>query len=255
LSDCVRMLAGTIQKVKTYRQSGYDQMKIAANEIAENLQCSTEFPAKTEVRARRKKRQFDYEETDEPLTEENKFKVNFFIYILDITVNSLNERFTLLETHNKNVQFLYDILKLKDINDKTLEYYCTNFQSVLSVENESDISANDLQEELGDVSRMLPYSIKPLDVLNYLCQNNLTTLYPNTIVALRILLTLPASVASGERSFSKLKLIKHYLRSTISQRKLTNLSLISTESILAATLDYTSLIDEFAKVKVRRVKL
>jgi hypothetical protein len=128
LSDCVRMLAGTIQKVKTYRQSGYDQLKIAANEIAENLQCSTEFPAKTEVRARRKKRQFDYEETDEPLTEENKFKVNFFIYILDITLNSLNERFTLLETHNKNVQFLYDILKLKDINDKTLEYYCTNYQ-------------------------------------------------------------------------------------------------------------------------------
>ncbi|KAF2897662.1 hypothetical protein ILUMI_08513 [Ignelater luminosus] len=35
----------------------------------------TKFPAETEVRARRKKRQFDYEEAvDEPLTEENKFK-------------------------------------------------------------------------------------------------------------------------------------------------------------------------------------
>jgi hypothetical protein len=80
LSDCVRMLSETIQKVKSYRQSGYDQMKIAANEIAENLECSTEFPSETEVRARRKKRQFDYEEAvDEPLTEENKFKINFSI--------------------------------------------------------------------------------------------------------------------------------------------------------------------------------
>jgi hypothetical protein len=43
--------------------------------------------------------------------------------------------------------------------------------------------------------------MKPLDVLNYLCQNNLNTLYPNTAAATRILLTLPVSIAGGERSF------------------------------------------------------
>ena len=49
-------------------------MKIDANEIAENLEWRTyRISCGTEVRARRKKRQFDYEETaDEPLTEENK---------------------------------------------------------------------------------------------------------------------------------------------------------------------------------------
>lgn len=41
----------TIQKVKSYGQSGNDQMKIAA----ENLEC-TGIPSKTKVRARRKKR-------------------------------------------------------------------------------------------------------------------------------------------------------------------------------------------------------
>nr|XP_047141057.1 uncharacterized protein LOC101238661 [Hydra vulgaris] len=256
ISDCVRMLSETIKKVKSYRQSGYIQMKIAAKEIAENLECSTEFPDDTEVRPRRKKRQFDYKKAvDEPLTEEKKFKINFFNYILDITLNSLNERFTLLETHSKKFQFLYDILKLKDIDDKTLESYCSSLEFILSVENKTDINANDLREELRDVSRMLPYSTKPLDVLNYLCQNSLISLYPNTVVALRILLTLPVSVASGERSFSKLKLIKNYLRSSIGQTKLKNLALISIESAMASTLDYTSVINEFAKVKVRRVKL
>ena len=199
LSDCVRMLAETLQKVKCYRQSGYDQMKIAANEIAENLDCSTEFPAEMEVRARKKRRLFEYEEAvDEPLTEENKFKINFFNYILDVTINSLNERFTILETHCKQFQFLYDIFKRKDLDDKTLENYCNNLQSIHSVDNESDINANDLLEELRDVSQMLPYSMEPLNVLNYLCQNNLITLYTNTVVALRVLLTLPISVASGE---------------------------------------------------------
>src|SRR5215813_233578 len=115
--------------------------------------------------------------------------------------------------------YLYEILKLTDIDDKTLENYCTCLQSILLVENESDINANDIQEELRDVSRTLAYSMKPLDVLNYLCQSNLITLYTNTAIALRILLTLPVSVASGERSFSKLKLIKHYLRSSIKSNK------------------------------------
>ena len=31
-------------------------MKVAANEIAENLHCSTEFPAEMEVTVRKKKR-------------------------------------------------------------------------------------------------------------------------------------------------------------------------------------------------------
>ena len=82
-------------------------MKIASDEIAENLECSTGITSKTGVRAKRKKHQFDYEETvDEPLKEGNKFKINFFNYILDITLKSLNERNTLLKTHSKNFQFL-----------------------------------------------------------------------------------------------------------------------------------------------------
>ena len=43
------------------------------------------------------------------------------------------------------------------------------------------------------------------------------------------MLTIPVSVASAERSFSKLKLKKSYLRSTISQQRLNGLVLLSIE--------------------------
>ena len=104
-------------------------------------------------------------------------------------------------------------------------------------------------------SRRIPWriSMKPLDVLNYLCQNNL--IFIRIPTALRILLTLPVSVLQARRErirFSKLKLSKHYSRSSI---KLRNMTLISTESIVAASLDQTSLINEFAKAKVRGIKL
>lgn len=61
-------LLETIHIAKSYRRSGYDQMKIAGNEIAGKFESSTE----TELRATRKKRQFNYEKTaNKPLTEEN----------------------------------------------------------------------------------------------------------------------------------------------------------------------------------------
>ena len=70
-------------------------------------------------------------------------------------------------------------------------------------------------------------------------------------VAMRILLTLPITVASVERSFSKLKLIKSYLRSTMSQDRLVGLATISIERAIAEELDLTEVIQDFAAAKAR----
>ena len=53
----------------------------------------------------------------------------------------------------------------------------------------------------------------PINVLNYLKRLDS---FPNAYIAYRILLTIPVTVVSIEIRFSKLKLIKSYLRSTIS---------------------------------------
>ena len=59
-------------------------------------------------------------------------------------------------------------------------------------------------------------------------------------------------VSSAERSFSKLKLIKSYLRSSIAQDRLDSLALISIENEAARQLDLDELVNKCANIKARK---
>ncbi|XP_042066003.1 uncharacterized protein LOC121809439 isoform X10 [Salvia splendens] len=70
--------------------------------------------------------------------------------------------------------------------------------------------------------------------------------------AYRILFTVPVTVASAERSFSKLKLLKNYLRSTMSQQRLNGLATLCIEKKLLDEVDSNTIINDFASRNVRR---
>lgn len=76
--------------------------------------------------------------------------------------------------------------------------------------------------------------------------------YPNILIAYRVMLTIPVSVASAERSFSKLKLIKSYMRSSMSEDRLNGLAMLSIERDMVGKLDYQSLMNDFAEKNARR---
>jgi len=59
----------------------------------------------------------------------------------------------------------------------------------------------------------------------------------------------------GESSFSKLKLIKNYLRSTMGQQRLSSLALLSIESDLMREMAFEDVIFDFANAKSRKVNL
>jgi hypothetical protein len=76
--------------------------------------------------------------------------------------------------------------------------------------------------------------------------------YPNVCIAYRILFTMPVAVASAERSFSKLKLLKNYLRLVMSQERLNGLATLCIEKESLDDIDTDSIINEFASRSVRR---
>jgi len=84
----------------------------------------------------------------------------------------------------------------------------------------------------------------------YIYQEKWTSnVFPNLDIALRMALCTPATNCSGERSFSCLKNVKNYHRSTLSQEKLNSLALLCIESPLVQSMTYDDIIDDFASVK------
>jgi len=70
---------------------------------------------------------------------------------------------------------------------------------------------------------------------------------------LRIFLTIAISVATCERNFSKLKLIKNYLRSSMSTLRMRYLAIPSIEKQLTDEINFDIAVEEFANKKARRV--
>ncbi|KAG0729014.1 COP9 signalosome complex subunit 3 [Chionoecetes opilio] len=123
--------------------------------------------------------------------------------------------------------------------------------------NSPDMMAQ-LDKECDEFCSTLPSlpsgAITALQLLSYIHNKQLKELYPNLWITLRIVCTLPVTVASAERSFSKLKLIKTYLRSSMGQNRLSGLSIISINQEIGKQLTYDEVINDFASNKARRQK-
>ena len=117
--------------------------------------------------------------------------------------------------------------KLRSLEDKDLKSCCLRLEAALKHDEVYDIDGTDLYVELKLLVHSMPKEkMGPVGILESIKHLDC---FPNTTIAYRILLTIPVTVASAERSFSKLKLIKTYLRSTMSQERLNGLAMISIE--------------------------
>ena len=152
------------------------------------------------------------------------------------------------------VFYLTSFTKLKSVDNDSLQKYCLKLEDFLKYDVYYDINDFDLISKLNILKEILQIKYyTPIDILNYI--KSLDS-FPNTCIAYRILLTIPVIVAFAERGFSKLKLIKLiklYLRSTMSQEKLSELAILSIEKEMLEELEYKNLISQFASQKARKI--
>ena len=147
----------------------------------------------------------------------------------------------------------------------------TSFQGITAAMIVRDATAlqqhyeNDLEENFPEEFEHIEFELnlkddegEPMEnpsvkmLYKILIDKKLVSTFPNVEVAMRIYLSLIVSNATGERTFSKLKLIKSEKRTCMVQSRLTCLSLMSIENELLKNLDCEEIIDRFARAKCRK---
>ena len=91
----------------------------------------------------------------------------------------------------------------------------------------------------------------PVEILKFLKRHDC---FPNASIAYRVLLTIPVTIALAELSFSKLKLLKSYLRSTMTQERLNDLAMIALERDMLEKINYERIIEDFISKNAQRMK-
>ena len=132
--------------------------------------------------------------------------------------------------------------------DEELAEQCEALGTTLHFEGHSDLDSRELVQEIKNFPDLPSKTMSLLELLTFIHDKDLSEIYPNFWTALRIAFTLPVTVAQAERSFSKLKLIKTYLRSTMSQERLTGLAVISINHSIGEQISYDDIIDDFTCV-------
>jgi hypothetical protein len=203
----------------------------------------------------RKKSLFDYESQDQvTMNAYEIFRTHYFLRVVDQALQSMQTRFEQYDERYNNFGFLYSATKLLNMNNDDLLKSCEDLDLLLQKSTSRDFDGIDLYNEILLFQEFLKANnFSNLDALGALNKpNGNAASFPNLCIALRILLTMSVTVASAERSFSKLKLIKNYPRTTMSQQRLTSLAVIAIECEVINDLDMSELIRNFAAVTARK---
>jgi hypothetical protein len=171
---------------------------------------------------------------------EEHFRRNTYIPYIDHLLLELKGRFSDGRNTALTLQFLVPVCcsqaTFKDIKP-AVEFYASDL-------DDSSVVAAEFQRWCNRWNKE-PRNGRPKNALDALshCPESF---YPNLRIMLQTLATLPVSAASAERTFSVLKRVKSYLRSTMSSQRLCGLAHLSINRDLSNALTPDEVIDYLA---------
>ncbi|KAF0707458.1 zinc finger MYM-type protein 1-like, partial [Aphis craccivora] len=205
----------------------------------------------TEPRQIYAKKHFDEVDGDRRLTitTEN-FKIKVFFPIIDTVLMQLNLRFKAMDNVCTTFDFLYPNNLLCLTEDNIVK------ESYDFIESYKDDISSDFTGQILSLKELIKNkNVKTInEMATFILTNDIATSYSDILVACTIFLTLPVTVATAERSFSKLKIIKNYLRNSCGQNRLTNIAILNIEQKRTSELKIDKLIKDFSNIKARKMK-
>lgn len=191
---------------------------------------------------------------------EDYFRISSYVPLLDSVCADLNMRFSsdALDAFKLPLLLPESIVKLSVAElDELIHCIINRFSSLLScnkiletmkLKGEASLWQQKWKNGTMNIGE-IPPSISAIDALNG-CDKDI---FPTIHTLLQVLCTLPVSNASAERSFSSLRRLKSWTRSTMVQKRLVGLALLHIHHDII--VEPKNVIDRFAKSKTHRLCL
>ncbi|KAL4098362.1 hypothetical protein QTP88_022991 [Uroleucon formosanum] len=165
------------------------------------------------------------------------YKINIYFAVLDNIINDMGERF---EENN-----LYVLNCMQDIllNDMP------NNNSFKEINKMYGFDEDNLKAETTILNRMYKTVHDQNNVqskINFIASENYKAGFPTLTRLIQLLITVPTNSASCERSFSCLRRLKTYLRTTMGQSRLNSLGILQIERERSSLIDKDEVIDKFS---------
>ena len=231
VDDIVR----TLQDSRRDADSGFHNLFVTVTDIAAKHDIELKLPRKTGRQIHRE----NYPSNDP----EEYYRQSVYIPYIDNMLTQLNERF---EVHNRICLRLQGILP-RFIDTTSFDDLKEPLQMYKADLGETSVIRGET-ERWKSKWAAFPMADRPLSATETLQQCN-KLLFPQIHILLRLFVTLPLTSATAERSFSTMRRLKSYLRSTMGASRLNGLAQMSINRDLP--IDPEDVLDELAKNKRR----
>ena len=210
-------------------------------------------------RNRKTKKTFDYEGEDTGYTRaledaRQSFRIGTYFPIIDLLIAEVRRQKFVYCIWQENFNFLLNlntwaISDTENAVSKSLKVCASNLDSDLHSEVVHFAFHIRLSPHLGSKTNTAQAQ------LSYLKKNCLIETFPNVAIILRIYLTLPVANTKGERSFSALKRVKNYLRSSLTPDHVCDFRVMAIKKRFTKSISFEDAIDKFVAAKCRKHQL
>ena len=180
------------------------------------------------------------------------YYIEKYYEIIDLACERLRNRIT-----DKSLPLLKAIESLitsawkgHQVDKKLIQIVCNHY-------GEDNIDSRRLEAQLISLENLNTHTgITSLtEIIKFIGKNEIQVMIPMVIKLIKYYLVCPASTANAERSFSHLRRLKTYLRSTMRQTRLNSLLILSTYKEELDNIDVKKALKEFISRKEERQRV
>ena len=235
-------IQATLQSLKNSRTNDFEKFWDTVTSAASQL----ELPEPEIPRLRKAPKRYETNSSPHSYSSPQEYYRRIFYEVLDTAITAVEERFP-----SETMDFLKKVENFLVKKEETSTADDAVVQEILALYKDDKFEKDRLilHRDMMIDQMKIHNAKKPenlSEVVQFLRGNlNSAAFIAEIFKLVRIVLTIPISTAVCERSFSMLRLLKTYLRSTLKAERLNHISILHAHQEIAATLDLNPLMNEW----------